>query len=285
MFGYVTPLEGELKVKEHRLYKAVYCGLCRAMGKRVCTESRLTLSYDMVFLALVRFLLDEEPLTLEQIRCGTSVHKKRTVIARNPVLDYCGAAGAVLTYHNIADDVRDKKGFRRLAARLLLISAKRMRKKAALPILDGEVGALLTRLDGEESSADASPDSCASVFGELLGHVFAYGYEGEKRLIAYEIGFHTGKWIYLLDAADDFERDKKRGEFNPLTELSPERVMCSLNLELEGVSRALSLITPYDMGIMELTENIIYLGMPYRAKKILCGDTEEAFTDDEKGKS
>ena len=70
-----------------------------------------------------------------------------------------------------------------------------------------------------------------------------------------------------------------------MTELSPERVMCSLNLELEGVSRALSLITPYDMGIMELTENIIYLGMPYRAKKILCGDTEEAFTDDKKGKS
>ena len=209
MFGYVTPLEGELKVKEHRLYKAVYCGLCRAMGKRVCTESRLTLSYDMVFLALVRFLLDEEPLTLEQIRCCTSLHKKRTVIARNHVLDYCGAAGAVLTCHNIADDVRDKKGFRRIAARLLLISAKRMRKKADLPILDGEIGALLTRLDGEENSADASPDSCASVFGELLGHVFAYGYEGEKRLIAYEIGFHTGKWIYLLDAADDFERDKK----------------------------------------------------------------------------
>ena len=82
MFGYVTPLEPELRVKEQRLYKAVYCGLCRTMGKRVCSESRLTLSYDMVFLALVRFLLSEERLELEDVRCGTSLHKKKTVIKR-----------------------------------------------------------------------------------------------------------------------------------------------------------------------------------------------------------
>ena len=29
MFGYVTPLVDELKVKEHIFYKSVYCGLCR----------------------------------------------------------------------------------------------------------------------------------------------------------------------------------------------------------------------------------------------------------------
>lgn len=281
MFGYVTPFEPELKVKEQRLYKAIYCGLCRTMGKRVCSESRLTLSYDIVFLSIVRFLLEEQPLTVEAIRCGTSMQKKRDVIGRNPVLDYCSAVGAVLAYHNVADDVRDKKGFRRIGARVLLASAKRMRKKASLPELDCKIGELLAVLDGEEKSTDATPDSCAAVFGELLGQVFAYGYEGERRLIAYEIGYHTGKWIYLTDAADDLERDRRRGEFNPLPELSPERLMCSLNLELEGVSRALSLITPYDNGIMALAENIIYLGMPEKAKKILYGNCNA----DKKGKS
>ena len=284
MFGYVTPLEPELRVKEQRLYKAVYCGLCRTMGKRVCSESRLTLSYDMVFLALVRFLLSEERLELEDVRCGTSLHKKKTVIKRNPVLDYCGAAGAILTYHNIADDVRDKKGLRRFGARLLLLSARRMRKKAALPQLDGRVESLLNKLDLEEKCPDASADSCATVFGELLGEVFAYGYEGEKRLIAYEIGFHTGKWIYFTDAADDREKDARRGEFNPLPDASPERLMCAMNLELEGVSRALTLITPYDRGIMDLTENIIYLGMPHKAKKILYGECD-CHSHSKKGKS
>ena len=60
MFGYVTPYESELRVKEQLFYKSTYCGLCKTMGKRVCNESRLTLSYDIVFLALVRFLLTEE---------------------------------------------------------------------------------------------------------------------------------------------------------------------------------------------------------------------------------
>ena len=68
MFGYVTPLEGELKVKELQFYKSTYCGLCKAMGKRVCSESRMTLSYDVVFLVLVRFLLQEERISFVKTR-------------------------------------------------------------------------------------------------------------------------------------------------------------------------------------------------------------------------
>ena len=54
MFGYIKPQIPELKVKEHELYKATYCGLCRAMGKRTGCMSKMTLSYDFVFLVLLR---------------------------------------------------------------------------------------------------------------------------------------------------------------------------------------------------------------------------------------
>lgn len=270
MFGYVTPLESELKVKEQQFYKSVYCGLCKTMGKKVCSESRLTLSYDVVFLCLVRFLLSEEEVAFKKGRCGLSPLKKRVIMVPNPTLEYCSRAGALLAYHNIADDVRDKRGIKRVGAKLLLASAKRMRKKADISELDGRISELLCILDREEHSDGYSVDCCASRFGELLGSVFAYGYEDEKKLIAYEIGYHTGKWIYILDAADDYEKDTKKGEFNPLDEFEPERIACSLNLELEGVSRAMALITPYDSGIMNILNNIIYLGMTQRAKRILC---------------
>ena len=269
MFGYVTPLESELKVKEQQFYKSVYCGLCKTMGKKVCSESRLTLSYDIVFLCLVRFLLDEETLSFKKGRCGLSPFKKRVILSTNPSLEYCSKAGALLAYHNIADDVRDKRGFKKIAAKLLLSSAKRMRRKAMIPELDKSIEELLIQLQDEENSLDTSVDKCASKFGELLGDVFCHGYDGDKRLISYEIGYHTGKWIYILDAADDFYKDTKNGEFNPLSELDPERILCTLKLELEGVSRALSLITPYDSGIMNILNNIIYLGMIEKAKKIL----------------
>lgn len=269
MFGYVTPLEGELKVKEQLFYKSVYCGLCKCMGKRVCSESRLTLSYDVVFLALVRFLLKEEKLEFRKGRCATSPFKKKSIMKANPTLEYSSAVGALLAYHNIADDARDKNGFKRTLARLLLLAGKRMKKKAKMPDLDLMMSRKLTELSEAEKSSDVTVDSAAQIFGELLSEVFAYGIEDAKKPIASEIGLHIGRWIYILDAADDYDKDKKNGEFNPLPELDKDRLKTALTLELEAVSRALALITPYDDGIMSLTENIVYLGMPLRADKIL----------------
>ena len=97
MFGYVKPYVPELKVRQNELYKAVYCGLCKTMGKRVCNESRLTLSYDIVFLALVRFLLTEEKLEFVKGRCAVSPFKKKVILKSNPSLEYSAAVGALLT--------------------------------------------------------------------------------------------------------------------------------------------------------------------------------------------
>ncbi len=269
MFGYVTPLEGELKVKEQLFYKSVYCGLCKTMGKRVCNESRLTLSYDVVFLALVRFLLTEEKLEFVKGKCGVSPFKKKAIMKSNPTLEYSAAVGALLAYHNIADDVKDKKGMKRLLSRFLLFSARRMKKRAALPDLDSFIGNKLNELDILEKSSEATVDSAAQIFGELLSEIFSNGLDGESKLIASEIGLHVGRWIYIADAADDYEKDKKRGEFNPIEEYGAERLKISLTLELESVSRALELITPYDSGIMNIVKNIIYLGMPSRIEIIV----------------
>ena len=51
MFGYIRPLEGELKVREQREYRGYYCGLCKSIGARYGQIERLSLSYDCAFLA------------------------------------------------------------------------------------------------------------------------------------------------------------------------------------------------------------------------------------------
>ena len=53
MFGYIKPDIPELKMKENELYKAVYCGLCKTMGKCTGCASQLTLNYDFAFLAML----------------------------------------------------------------------------------------------------------------------------------------------------------------------------------------------------------------------------------------
>ncbi len=279
MFGYVTPLTEELKVKEHTLYKSIYCGLCHAMGKRVCHESRMTLSYDVVFLVLIRLRLSGETVSFKARRCAASPFRRKAVMEQNDALDYGAAAGSLLAYHNLADDAADKKGLRRALAVTLRGMAKRMRKRANLPELDALITERMAELGALERSGEATADSAGDVFGRLLAAVFGYGLEGKDKRLSEELGYHVGKWIYLLDAADDYEKDRKRGEFNPLPEYDAEALRCALNLELEAASLAMSLMADGDPGIKRITENILYLGMPAKMEKILsCGNRTETPT-------
>ena len=69
MLGYVRVKSQELRLREYDCYRALYCGLCKSMGKCTGQCSRMTLSYDFVFLAAVRIALTEEPLQIKKVRC------------------------------------------------------------------------------------------------------------------------------------------------------------------------------------------------------------------------
>lgn len=272
MFGYVTPLKDELRVKEYQFYQSTYCGLCHCMGKKVCNTSRMTLSYDMVFLALVRFALTGENIEFDSERCVASPLKKKVTVAANNSLEYCAGAGALLAYYKIADDADDKKGIRKIAAKMALIFSGRMRRKAKLPQLDKIIAEKLKKLSEYEKKKDSdiSADEAASLFGELLRSVFEEGLDDDKRRIAGEIGFHIGKWIYLVDAADDFTKDNARGEYNPLPEdIDKESLRCAMRLELEAAAYAYELFPAADSGINAIIRNILYLGLPVKADEVL----------------
>ena len=114
MFGYVRVESPELKVREYECYRATYCGLCRAMGKCTGQCSRMTLSYDMAFLAICRMALLGETPRYEQKRCFVHPLRRRNVLTRTDTLDYCAGAAALLTYHRIRDDLCDERGGKRL---------------------------------------------------------------------------------------------------------------------------------------------------------------------------
>ncbi len=272
MFGYVKPDSGELKVKELELYKSFYCGLCRCMGKHVCRSSSLTLSYDIVFLALIRAGLEGDATSVSAIRCIAHPIKKRTAVGSCRSLDYSARAGSLLACYNIFDDARDRKGLSRLASVSLLPYAKRLRRKAGLSELDKIIREKLSRLSELEKSSETSLDEAADIFGELLGEVFCHQLEDDtKRRVAYEIGYHTGRYIYIIDAAEDLDSDLKTGSFNSLAKEEDasgisERLKTSLRLELEALASAAELIDFYDSGIKNIAENIIYSGMAKRAE-------------------
>lgn len=119
LFGYVKPVPAELKVKEYELYRSVYCGLCVSMKKRVSCVSRLTLSYDFVFLALIRMALSREVGRIERQRCIAHPTKKRAVLVGSDELDICAALSVLLTFCKLRDDLSDERGLKKIGVRAL----------------------------------------------------------------------------------------------------------------------------------------------------------------------
>ena len=77
----------------------------------------------------------------------------------------------------------------------------------------------LAKLAEYEAAGSTDLDAVSGCFGALMAELFDYRQDRWAPELR-SIGFHLGKFIYLLDAYDDLPRDKRRGAYNPLRELS-----------------------------------------------------------------
>lgn len=286
MFGYIRTDTPELRVRENEYYRAVYCGLCRAQGKCTGQCSRMTLSYDVVFLALLRLAISKENPEIMLGRCMAHPFKKRAYLSHCETLDYCANAAAILVYGKTLDDINDEKGIKRFKARLQMPLAKRMRKKAIKQYkeLDQKVLDSLKILSDTEKERLASVDTPADRFGDILADILSFGLQGHDEKIMRNIGKHIGRWIYIIDAADDLDDDLKNNRFNafsclygqlPLTNDQKNDIANSLRLELAASEPAFDLIDFDNIPTIEgIIKNIIYRGMPDVADRVLCIDNK-----------
>ena len=282
MLGYVRTDTPELRLREYERYRALYCGLCRHMGKCTGQCSRMSLSYDFVFLAAVRMSLLGEKLKIEKKRCFVHPFKKRNMVVDSETLRYCADASALLTYHKFRDDLADERGAKKMRARMSMFAFGDgyRRAKRRHPVLDEALRQHLDALSQYEKDPTAPPsaDAPAEYFGKLMEAVFSEGLEGADARIAASIGKAIGHWIYLIDAADDYERDKKSGSFNPYVRLFGEEmtdehrstVELAMKKLLSDAECALLLIDQFpDPDVKEILYNIMYLGLPQTAERIL----------------
>lgn len=285
MFGYVKPDVKELLVKEHEFYKSTYCGICRSMKKHTGGLSIATITYDSVFLALVRMAyIPDSELSSSMKRCIAHPMKKRCMLDDNSAIEYTARAFAILSYYKMQDDLSDEGLMKRMlvsATRPVLSSAK---KRADLTDLAKTVKDRLDRISAIERERLPSIDAPAELFGELLGEIFAYGLDGADRLVTYECGYRLGKFILLADAIDDYDDDRKSGKYNPyviayggadLTRENKQNVKTALLIECQKLEKAINLI-PFGNKLTaeNIVRNIIYLGLTKRIE-FLDKDGEE----------
>ncbi len=280
MFGYIRVDAPQLRLCEWDCYRAYYCGLCKAMGSCTGQCSRLSLSYDFVFLAAVRCSLAGEKPDTKKFRCLLHPWRKRLKVKNSPQLSYCADASALLLAAKIDDDLQDEHGFRRLRAwlgRIFFHKAVRVAKKR-YPELYQKINAHLAKLhEIEQDETLASADAPAEVFGALLADIFSEGFEGDKARIATAIGNSVGRWIYLADAADDLKQDAKKGRYNPLIRLfgsdptpaDRNALQTGLSATLIPARRAFELMDNFPTPeLRELIANILYVGLPRMSEKL-----------------
>lgn len=305
MFGYIRPVVGELKVRENEMFRAVYCGLCRSMGSHTGCASRMTLSYDFVFLALLRAALTGEKFSVGAHRCAVHPLKRRPVADDNAALAYCADAAALLSCAKLRDDLTDERGMRRLAAQSLRPAAASMHRRVkGRDALDCAIDDHLARLTALEAAESDSLDETAACFGALLGEIFADGLDGVSARIAREAGEAVGRFIYIIDAADDAPEDAEKGRYNPILRRWGEDIfemrLCrsSLNspdppkekrrlrrdiaeglytaalLSLSRLENALELMdfTSADPETEGILKNTAFLGMPAQLRCVLALD-------------
>ena len=240
MFGYVTVNESELKIREYDLYRSYYCGMCMDLKENYGQTVRLTLSYDTVFLALLLTSLYEPEDLSRSIRCAVHPFEKHAA-RQNAYTRYASDAGVILSYYSCLDDWADEKDHKK---KLFASALKKSSGKAcsAYPhkaeVIRQKLDAL-HRLEQEskEQPAALSPavllDRAGGLFGDLMAEIFDYREDVWSAALR-RIGFGLGKFIYILDAYDDLEKDRASGSFNPLLFL-PETAPSGLDDYVRGL--------------------------------------------------
>ena len=270
MFGYIRPLECELKVREQAEYRGTYCGLCKSIGRRYGQIERLTLSYDCAFLALVLAAVSDGA-TFRPSNCGPRVYRgKRPIAEPSAILDYAADVNVLLAWYQAADDVADEKNVKSAAAKLALARAYRKAKKIH-PALDREIQQSMTKLSRIEALKIASTDEPSDTFGRMLAEVILHApmLPETERKAAEWMFYNLGKWIYLIDAWDDREKDQKSGNYNPflLADMPMNQAEFLLNITQNEAQKGYDLLTLRARS--GLLDNIIQLGLMQAQQRVL----------------
>ncbi len=219
MFGYIVIGKPELKFKEYDIYRGYYCGLCRSLKKQFSQSARLSLNYDLTFLGLMLSSLYEPKITTHLERCALHSLKKQ-IKYENECIDYASQMSIVLSYLKCEDDWLDEKKIsRRLYGQLLKNDYNQIKRE--MPDKIEQIEVALQKMQALEKEEQPNLDALVNLFGQVMGLVFSYR-QDEWQSDLYTFGEALGKFIYLLDAYDDLEKDIEAKCFNPLIERSKQ---------------------------------------------------------------
>lgn len=281
MFGYVRPSRERLSPEEKDRFSAVYCGLCHTLQKRYGLAARMVLNYDLTFLAI---LLDDGSGRGQMCtkRCIAHPVKERPCLEASAALDTAADYSVILTWWQLRDGVADHGFFGGLKYRVAswFLRGAYRKAKERQPDFDAGTREHLAELSRLESERCCSVDQSADTFAGLLAGAADAMKDPVRRRVLEQIFYHLGRWIYLVDAADDLKKDMRSGSYNPLplryetengelTEKSRRELAGTMDRSVERMAAAFELV---DFGQWtEIIKSVVYEGLYAVGSAVLNG--------------
>lgn len=274
MFGYLQIHKDELKVKEYEAYKSVYCGLCKQLGKDYGFLTRLILSYDCTFYAILLMSLKRSCTGFFDGRCKFNPLKKcKFADCKDNAYSKASALSVISAYYKVVDDIDDSGFFKRIALKIAKPFFGRRQKKAArrFPEIEIIVSEMMKNQKAAENDELVTIDKAANPTAKMISDLAALegGNDLQKRVLS-EFGYQIGRWVYLIDAADDYEKDKKSGNFNPFIKADindKDYINSVLSQSLARAYDAYNLLDIIDFK--PIIDNMMLYGFPNKQNAVL----------------
>lgn len=260
------------------------------MGKEYGLLSRFVLSFDLTFLALLSLGLQSESDAVDFAphRCVFPPFQKKVCPQSCPELSTISALAMLLFYYKVKDNQRDGGRRQRLAAGALLPVASLARRKArrVVPELDAVMATCMAEdamlsaagCDGIDAAAEPTAKALSLITASLAT-------TKTDRLILARLGYLIGKYVYLIDATDDWEQDGKTGDYNVFVEKfqdDRDAILAAatqvLNLTVAEIASTYGLLSVHRFA--PILDNIIYMGLHHSIHLVTAsGDSSPHSTD------
>ena len=280
MFGYVRADTPYLYIKDDNLYRAMYCGVCKGIGQVCGQAARMGLSYDVTFLSVILHNIAGVDVKIEKSHCLTHCIRTRQMAEVDELTRRLGALNTALVYYKYTDDIQDGDKGR---GKRLWFKRGFQKVKQTYPEIERIVRENLANQEKVEKAKTESLDRAADATANMLAEFSDYALGEKKTSATHNLFYAVGKWIYLIDALDDYDKDVKKGAYNPfalafqapckkelLEGKSGEDVRYAFHALFYDIRENLSQIHFHFNG--DLSDNILLRGLPATTKRVMEGE-------------
>ncbi len=259
------------------MYRAMYCGVCKGIAQSCGQGARMGLTYDVTFLSVILHNIAGIDVKIEKQHCLTHCIRSKMMANVDDMTKKLGALNTALVYYKYTDDILD--GDKGRGKRLWFVSGHKKTVRN-YPEIERIVRENLAAQQETEKSKTDSLDRAADASANMMAELSDYLLEDKKTPYTHDLFYAVGKWIYLIDALDDYDKDKKKGAYNPfvLSYSCEDKadLMKRRQKDVEFVFHSLFFDIRENLSKIkfhfnrDLSDNILLRGLPSETKRVMC---------------